>query len=174
MSDFRGGDLQRYKDYAPTQFDRAGSFLDEDRQEWGVLPMIRTRDSGPWEESNFVSTERILTERAGEEGEENGWEIHRFGHWGPGWYEIIIVKPDTDAWLAGCGVAEGLADYPVVDEMDLSEREWEHANEVWNNCFNLAERVALCQEYGCSVFAARHDYIPRDDNGGLYDYLITP
>ncbi len=46
--------MDRYGDWAPTDFDRRGAFLD-DRADWLVFPCMRTRDSRPLEESNFQS-----------------------------------------------------------------------------------------------------------------------
>ncbi len=159
--------MDRYGDWAPTDFDRRGAFL-EDRDDWFVFPCMRTRDSRPLEESNFQSALKRIraVDPAGA-----GHEVHRFGHWGPGWFEIILVLPETEPARVAASLAEKLQDYPVVDDDDLSEREWEWAELTWTN-MSRRERIDECQAAGVSIFAARRDEIPRDDNGRLFERLI--
>lgn len=108
--------MQRYKDFRPTSFDTAGLGC-EDRQDWFVLPVSHTRDSGMLDESNFACVVKELG------GESETLEIHRFGHWGPGWFEIAIIHPDREN--EGEKIECALADYSVFDEEDWSEREQE-------------------------------------------------
>jgi hypothetical protein len=123
-----GLDLPRYADWAPTGFDTPGlnrydlNCDGDDRSDWRVLPVMQTRDSGPLELSNFAAALEALG------GEGPAVEVHRFGHWGPGWYEIIIVDPEdeTVVEVAG-GIACRLKDYPLLDEEDCSRREYEAA-----------------------------------------------
>lgn len=78
--------LQTYRDYKPTSYDSAGLSL-PDRQDWLVAPVIQTRDSDCLEQSNFAS----LLGSIG--GESDTVEVHSFNHWGPGWFEIILIDP---------------------------------------------------------------------------------
>ena len=124
--------MQTYSEFRPTSFDSAGAFL-HDQQAWLVVPVSRTRDSGPFAESNFETALEMLG------GESGIVEVHRFGHWGPGWFEIIIVKPDSDAANIAEDIETRLEDYPILDEEDCSNREYESAFESWQN-FGLIER----------------------------------
>lgn len=129
--------MQRYKDYAPSQFDTKGLGL-EDRQNWFVLPVSRTRDSGMLDESNFVCVVKALG------GESETLEIHRFGHWGPGWFEIALIHPSREA--EGEKIEAALSYYPVFDEADFSEREQEAilpAWEAWGHA-EWARKVLEC------------------------------
>ena len=155
--------MEQYKNYSPTAFDRKGAFL-PDKGEWFVVPVIRTRDSEPSEESNFDAALRSLG------GESGTVEVHRFRHWGPGWFEIIIVSPDSPQAAIAQEIECKLENYPLLDEDDFSAREYEQANETWSH-IPLQERIELCARYRCSIFAARRDEIPRDDDGALYEYL---
>ena len=149
-------DMQKYSEFQPTCFDSKGYIL-EDQQDWYVVPVSRTRDSGPFEESNFAAA----TEMLGDE-HENVMEIHRFGHWGPGWFEIIIVNPENKKVMeAAMEIESSLANYPLLDDMDYSQREWDEMVEVWER-MGLPERMEVCCETGNSKFAARHDTIPCD------------
>ena len=156
--------MQKYSDYAPTGFDAKGLLLPS-KQNWLVMPCGQNRDSGCLDQSNFETATTML----GGEGE--NVEIHRFGHWACGWFEIIIVRPDTPQAEIAENIDCALADYPVLDDSDFSEREWNAATECWQS-FSLSERVRECARYGISIFAARHESIPEDDSGGLFQMLV--
>lgn len=118
-------DLQRYGDWAPTPFD-SPQYL-EDRDAWLVAPVILTRDSGPLERSNWETVRRdILAADAGEDV-----ETHRFGHWGPGWFEVVLVRPGTPAEAVARDWAARLKDYAVADEEALAREELDEADESW-------------------------------------------
>lgn len=119
--------MKTFKEYQPTCFDCKG--LGSDGQEnWLVLPVIQTRDSDCLEQSNFAEALKRLG------GESDHVEVHRFGHWGPGWFEIIVISP---AYLPILTIAEdiesSLENYPVLNDNDLSEREIEAQTEYWNS-----------------------------------------
>jgi hypothetical protein len=97
----------------------------EDREDWLMVPVSQTRDSEALDRVNFAAALSIL----GGEGEDV--EVHRFGHWGPGWYEVIIVRPGTEAAKGAEDIAARLEDYPVLDEDELSREEWEEACAMW-------------------------------------------
>lgn len=107
--------MQTYSEFAPTQFDVSGAFL-PDRQDWLVAPVSRTRDSEPLEESNFAVALELLGDNV---------EVHCFNHWACGWFEIIIIRPDTPEIIIAEGIESKLEDYPILDEDDLSMRELE-------------------------------------------------
>ena len=118
--------LQSYADFAPTGFDSAGAFL-EDQQDWLVAPVGLNRDSGALESSNWNA---FLASLPGPEG--GAWDLHRFGHWACGWFEVIILRPGSAAVGVGEEAQRALEDYPVLDESDLSDREFEDACESWD------------------------------------------
>ena len=146
-------ELQPYCEFAPTPFDRAGAFLD-DRQDWLVLPVGRTRDTAdPLTLSNFEVAERELDEI---DPDGNDHELHSFNHWGPGWFEILIVRPDTPCHARAIEMADALADYPVLDESDYSQREYDMICETWDN-MSTSDRIDELARAGGSIFAARRD-----------------
>ena len=133
--------MQKYKEFQPTCFDSKGAFL-PDRKEWLVIPVGRNRDSGPLANSNFFTALELLNNERN-----NIVEVHRFGHWGPGWFEIIIINPKAGKTLKIAeSIKRSLEDYPVLDEMDFYERELEEANEIWANCYNWGERIDYIRE----------------------------
>lgn len=162
--------MQTYRQYRPTELDRPGAFLcdggDDDRSAWLVVPVIRTRDSGPLEESNFGFVRGRLDTAASADD----WETHRFGHWGPGWYEIIIVRPGTKAHDEAAEIERRLDGYPVLDEDDLSRREYDSACEGWKHA-HKRDRIAALARAGVSIFAARRDEFPDDPDGSILDHF---
>ena len=112
--------IKCYRDWKPTPNDNPGLGLD-DQQDWLVAPVICTRDSEALEESN------IRVALAGLGGESETVEVHRFGHWGPGWYEIILTDPQHRPALEQLVVQ--LTEYPVLDEEDWSALELERHDE---------------------------------------------
>lgn len=156
--------MQTYSEHQPTGFDPKGAFL-RDRQSWLVLPVSRTRDSGSLDESNFA----VALEQLG--GESDTVEVHRFGHWGPGWYEIIIINPeDAAAVKTAEEIESALADYPILSDDDYSERQFNAAAETWSH-MSLSERVETLRRHRVSIFAARREDFPSDDSGDLFYYL---
>jgi len=135
--------MTTYSEHRPTVSDRNISFGDE-RDSWYLAPCSQTRDSCALTRSNWENQELALTE-VDDSGET--WEIHRYGHWGPGWYEIAIVKPNTEAAKMAEGLEAALAVYPVLDETDYAEKETTEANEIWENCYNESERIAYIREH---------------------------
>lgn len=119
--------MQTLKEHKPTCFDSSEAGFIPDRSDWLLVPVMQTRDSGPFALSNFATA----LERLG--GESDNVEVHRFGHWGPGWYEIIIVRPDSPAESIAEDIEADLESYPLLDETDFSRREWEEYEEGWES-----------------------------------------
>ena len=151
--------MNTYKDFTPTAFDRAGAFLPE-RQDWIVAPVGQTRDRGALAQSNFAAALEILG------GESDTVEVHRFGHWGPGWFEIILVHPSRANEVEE--IEDRLENYLILDEDDFSSREWEEACTTWE-FYGLRDRIEVCRKSSVSIFAARHNEIPS----GVDTYLLT-
>lgn len=126
--------MKAYKDWAPSAFDTRGLFL-PDRQDWLVLPMGRNRDSNVLDEINFD----VALEMLG--GESADVFLACFNHWACGWFEIILVRPDTDAANKAKDIESQLEDYPILDDDKYTEVAQERANEMWTGCFTDAERL---------------------------------
>jgi len=141
------------------------------------LVLSRNRDSDLLSESNWDYACRALGAEAYDGGSEYFSErpavYHwRAGHWACGWVEYLMVRADADeSVLTAAGdIVCSLADYPVLDESDYSDRECEAVNETWERA-SVSERVKWLQWARMNIFAARRDEFPRDDNGALFDRL---
>jgi hypothetical protein len=123
------------KEFRPTQFDH--HYAVKDRENWFLAPVSRNRDSDALTRSNW----NVFCGMIGEENEET-YEIHRFGHWGPGWFEIILINPENKKLVTiGEEIENALADYPVIDDEHFSCLEYEEACEVWEKCYTDRERI---------------------------------
>jgi len=96
--------MQRYCEFRPTNFDCHGLGLPE-RQDWLVVPVGHGRDSDTLAESNWAVAKQRLDNL---DPHCLDHEIHRFGHWANGWFEIILVRPDS-ACAAKAIIIEGLS-----------------------------------------------------------------
>jgi len=156
--------MQSYKEYQPTGFDRKGSFL-HDQGNWLVAPVIQTRDSEALDRSNF----EVCLKELG--GESETVEVHRFGHWGPGWFEIIIIEPNSPQAKIADDIEAALSDYPVLDDEHFSELEYAENSDYWASS-PLRWKIEACKRAGLSILQARHDYMPETSSGGpITDYL---
>lgn len=128
-----------YSQFRPTACDNAGLGCD-DRQSWLVAPVGLNRDSGPLERSNW----RVVLADLGGEGIDV--EVHRFGHWACGWFEVILVRPDTAAAVSAEEWEGALSDYPVASDEDFSNEEQQEADAVWS-AMGQSERLAYMRKH---------------------------
>ena len=121
--------LEPYSSFRPTGFDCAGLGC-ADQQDWLVAPCSITRDSEALSRANWQSMLAMLAEV---DPDEKDHETHRFGHWGPGWFEIVLVRPESAAAGAMEECARKLDNYPVISDVPLSAVEHDDENESWRN-----------------------------------------
>lgn len=154
----------KYSEFRPTAFDHHYSI--EDREDWLVVPVHQNRDSGILSVSNFAAAIQLLG------GESETVEVHRFGHWANGWFEIILVHPDRVADVET--ISNKLEDYPILDEWDLQEREVAAIGEAWEN-MSLKERCQFAKENGHSWFAGRREsaFDCNNESGDAVNKLIN-
>ncbi len=102
-----------------------------------IVVVGRNRDSEILEESNFDCALEML----GSESEKV--KVERFGHWGCGWFELILVDPKSTKHVEiAYNITKALKEYPVLDESDYSDREHEYHSEYANDSKNdLAEAI---------------------------------
>lgn len=125
----------------------------------------RHRDSSTLTESNF---ECALEELGGTN--ETVQIVHE-GHWAVGWVEWIAIHESDNVALAKAQeILDQLDEYPVLNEDEWSTREYEAMCNFWKSC-SVSHRMELLEDTGISLFAARHDYIPRDDSCMLTERL---
>jgi len=135
--------MKTYSEFRPSQFDTKGLGL-EDRQDWLVASVAQNRDSDVLTRCNFAVARDMLITASGDD--ESDVEVHRFGHWANGWFEIILVRPGSAAAGAAEEIEAALADYPVLDENKFSDMCQEEANEIWKQ-FRLKDRITYYEKH---------------------------
>lgn len=117
--------------------------------DWYVFPLVKTRDSKILCISNFEVSLKYLG------GESKTVQVHRFGHWGPGWFEVIIIHPkDLNNLDIAVELVVSLLDYPVLCESDYCEELSGLAERLWDN-MSMSEKIDMCKESNISIFSAR-------------------
>ena len=169
------------------QYPKEG-YAGADLSDW--YPIVgRTRDADALSTSNFETALTWLREIPGNDmivgrlrtrwyrydtdGEDKqAVDVHCAGHWAYGWVDTLMVhKTAAPAILDKAEeILAKLAGYPILDESDYSEREWEGAQNAWRDS-TLRWRIELCHDAGISIFAARRPDIPGDDNGEIFQRL---
>lgn len=126
----------------------------------------RNRDSDILSESNFECALKELG------GESDTVKIVRESHWACGWLEwIAIHESDGKSLEIADSIVASLSDYPVLNEEDFGEREWNAAQDYWES-LSVSERVDMCREARVSIFSARRDCIPESDSGYIYERCL--
>ena len=143
--------MKTYQGFVPSGFDShihiyAHEEGEEDVNDWLVAPVTRNRDSDVLEESNWAV---VLSDLG---GEGDNVQIHRFGHWACGWFEIVLVRAGSPEAKSAEEWEAALEHYPIADENDLSEREHEAAYEIWTTCYSVKERIDYIRR------ASKHEF----------------
>ncbi len=116
--------LQRYRDFSPTGFDK--HITVEKIEDWYMVAG-RKNGSSALENFNFKEATNRLN------GEGKNVEIHRFDHWACGWFEILLVRPDTPEQKFAEEVREELEEYPLLDDDKYNEFICEQVSEYIEN-----------------------------------------
>ena len=99
-----------------------------DDESWAIV-YTHHRDSGLLDQSNAAAIEKAL--EAFMDGEAGDVVAQRHTHWAVGWlegYAIRVFDQDgniTVAFRRYCELRAKLSDYPILDESDYSQREYD-------------------------------------------------
>ena len=118
---------------------------------------LNHRDSGLLDQSNADATRKAL------EQFEDDVRLETFSHWAVGWIDAVAVRvsgPDskeTRAYRTLCDTIDRLSEYPILDETDYSEREYEATLEnIDDSLFQVSGEVdkdKLPEDWTCSAFS---------------------
>lgn len=161
--------LERWSADGPTAFDSRANYAGADMSAFYVAPVSITRDSQTLERSNW----HVVTTDIAAVAQHDETDSHCMGHWACGWYEIFLIH-ESDAAALECADkwAAVLAEYPVASEDHWSELQWDEAAKTWANA-RLSDRIEWLARFNLSIFAARRDELPTEDNGALFEYLAA-
>lgn len=129
----------------------------------------RNRDSGLLDNSNFEVALNSLG------GESDNIQIHRFGHWACGWFELILINPKAEDIIKQCeDMLNALSDYPVLNDEDYYKREYESTLENIKDSAKFNAHIDLDDNQLYQVYSWFENNNQRaieslDDNGGYPD-----
>lgn len=158
--------MSEYVDYAIEALKRPSDFgwwgFDEMFDTWGFSGISMHRDSDILQISNYHSVIRDLKEKFKDDYDENFAEVG-FGHWAVGHVDQLccrILKTSiphsditdddiTDYFKEAVDIAISIReDYPVYDECDFSDREWEAAAKWLGECLSSSGSWTGCDVSG--------------------------
>lgn len=146
-----------------------------DVNEWGqpsgvqyvTTPLGTHRDASPAQESNWdvIKPAMDKADSFGHVSEHAGNMVHTEGSCLNGWNDSIVVRVDDAVSVkAAMEFVNALADYPYLDEEDVSRREWEANHPDGYNCY---------AEEGCDCADAEHARKnEEEDHAGCRAWLL--
>lgn len=145
-----------------------------------IIIATQHRDSSLLDQSNFDVAKARLEKALGDANDvpdndpDSEAPCYTFStsHWAVGWVEYLMLCKDAPQASIDEArkIASELSCYPILDEMEYSEREHEAAHDTWLHA-SLRERIDYCKADRCSIFAARRDYIPDSGTGEIVSIL---
>ena len=118
--------FKKFGEFQPTKLDAIG-LGSEGKEDWFVMPIGQNRDSNTIQRSNFTVMQKHFSEK---DEEQESYEIHRFRHWGNGWFEILVFNPKNSSLLE---LAQDLKNelelHIVLDEDHWLQLEIENGND---------------------------------------------
>jgi len=156
-------------------WDRARDLDDAD--DWAII-YTHNRDSGLLDLSNADAIAKALTPFAEADDPDVVFESH--SHWAVGHVDGFSIRvfrdgEITDAFRTYHDLAERIADYPILDESDYSEREYVATVEnIADSAWRLKNEHDLPEGWECEVYSWLSDHRQRavenrDDRGGYPD-----
>jgi hypothetical protein len=144
---------------------------------WAIV-YTHHRDSGLLDQSNATAIEKALEPFTEAEGPDVVVESHR--HWAVGWIDGFSIRvfrkgKITEAFRKYHKLAQALADYPILDESDYSQRETEATFEnLADSTWRLDDEYDLPDDWESDVYHWFSEHDPAaventDDQGGYPD-----
>ncbi len=145
-----------------------------DSEKWAVI-YTHNRDSGLLDQSNAAAIEKAM--KPFSVGDDPDVVLESHSHWAVGHvdgFSIRVFKNGeiTDAFKTYHDLAQQLADYPILDESDYSEREFEATLEnIGDSAWRLKPEFDLPEDWESQVYGWLSDNLcgeleNTDDQGG--------
>jgi hypothetical protein len=145
-----------------------------DAEQWAVI-YTNNRDSGLLDQSNAAVIEKALKPYT--EGDDPDVVFESHSHWAVGHIDGFSIRvfrngEITEAFKAYHDLAQQLADYPILDESDYSEREFEATLEnIGDSAWRLRPEFNLPEDWESQVYGWLSENLcgeleSNDDQGG--------
>lgn len=163
------GNWRRFDSFC---WDRANEI--DDPVSWAII-YTKHRDSGLFDQSNAAAITKVMREFTDTDDPDVVFESH--SHWAVGHIDGFLIKvfqggKPTPAFTRYHELTISLADYPVLDESDYSNREYEATLEnIADAAWRLNRQFNLPVEWESQVYSWFSDNDDsaienRDDQGG--------
>lgn len=147
----------------------------EDADQWAVI-YTHNRDSGLLDQSNAAVIEKAMTPFIGDDDPDVVFESH--SHWAVGHVDGFSVRVFRDGKITEAfehyhELAQRLDGYPILDESDYSEREFEATlDNIKDAAWRLKNEFDLPEDWECQVYGWLSDHrcgeIENSDDQGGY------
>jgi hypothetical protein len=128
---------------------------------WGFAPIGKHRDSDLLALSNFDTALKELRKVSGK-----SVQVMHTNHWAVGWYDHIMVRVTAKQTMQKLlDIVHALDDYLVLDEEDLSRREYEQACDAYDRWARY-DVAKLAEERGIKILLDEDGYYapkPEDE-----------
>jgi hypothetical protein len=150
----------------------------EDSDKWAIFN-THHRDSGLLDQSNADQLNKAMKPFADQDESDVMWE--HAGHWAVGWVDGLSIRvynaagEITEAFKAYWELMGALQDYPVLNDEDYSNREYEATIEnIGSAAYGIKDEYELPEGWESEVFSWFWDHRQsavenRDDQGGYPD-----
>lgn len=148
---------------------KASNYMGDDMSEYYEGLSRIPRDPNALMDSNFDEALKLLG------GESETVQVHSFGDWLVGSFEQILVHESDEKAVAILeDIAEQLAEYPILNEEDHSNRETEATEKLWKE-LDKRERIEYLVKHDESIFAARaeDDLYERGERTYYYVQMLA-
>jgi hypothetical protein len=104
---------------------------------WGSCFTLEHRDSNTLDQSNSATIKQLIKDN----GLEDDFEVCNFNHWAVGWAEQLAIRLATEdginheALTFWQSILDSLENYPVLDEDDYYNREYEDFIDTLGSCY---------------------------------------
>ena len=148
----------------------------QDAENWAIV-YTHNRDSGLLDLSNASMIEKELEPFTEAADEDPDVVMESHNHWACGWIDGFSIRvfrdgQITDAFRKYHELAERLAEYPILDEEDYSNREYEATIEnIVNAAWRLKDDFELPEDWQYEAYGWLSEYDSGavengDDQGG--------
>ena len=148
---------------SPSAFDSWENYMGERPNPNLYCVLGRNRDSDLLTNSNWDCAVQMFKDA------ELDYDITSVGHWLCGWIEYLSVDiNDKEAFKMGEQIEASLANYPVLNEEDLCEREYEDGLKTIEMCIDSWFEIGE----GLDDFSEMYSHLT--DNGYCHDENSSP
>jgi hypothetical protein len=140
----------------------------EDAENWGII-YTHNRDSGLLDLSNATVIEKALQPFTEADDDDPDVVMESHNHWAVGHVDGFSIRVSkngqiTDAFRKYHELAERIAEYPILDEEDYSNRELEATVEnIADTAWRLKDEYELPDDWQWAVY----DWLSDNDSGAV-------